>query len=398
MDPGTAAEVAAGRRGRVTVLTDIPFWEGVYGSHARLQALFAALAGAVDLEVLVFRRLDDRAAARLATLGVDYAVVPALSGTPEAEPGEDVPAPPATGLSADPLLAGRARADWLAAASARLAETRPDAVIVEYIDRSWLLDAVPAGTARILDAHDVMSARMGSFARFGQETSIQIPARDEARLMGLYDAVLAISRSDAADIAGRLGQRRVLTVPHAIPARPLYRHREAARTLLFMGAGSTANVAGLKWFLDQVWPVLSDRFTLKVVGTVCGQLGRRPPNVELLGRVEDLDAVLGEIDIAVNPVFIGGGLKIKTLDALAAGLPSVNCAEAVRGIEHLAGDALAVADSRAAFVAEILRLAADGPRRQAMSRAAQAAVAAEFAPDRAFAELLRWLAHVRRPA
>lgn len=392
VDIGAQADAAALRRARVTVITDIPFWESSYGSHARLQSLFAALADEVDLTVYVFKSIGRSVEKEIRALNATYKVI--SYKTYEKRNGASFHR---GALANDPAFRGKAHESWLRAARDYLEEVQPDAVIVEYIDRSWVLEAVPPGTAKILDAHDVMSSRIGVFARFGQETSIKLSARDETRLMQLYDAILAISRFDAADITRRLGVRRVLTVPHAIPARPLYTHREQAQTLLFMGAGSAPNVEGLNWFLDQVWPVISDRFTLKVVGTVCGKIGRRPKNVELLGRVADLDSVLADTDIAVNPVFIGGGLKIKTIDALAAGLPSVNCAEAVRGIDHLAPRALAVADSRASFVAEILRLAKDAPRRQAMSESALAAVETEFAPAQVFRDLTAFLDHVRRP-
>ncbi len=390
-DPGADADARALRRSKVTVLTDIPFWESAYGSHSRLQSILSAIASECDLTVFVFKSVGPAVKQQLARIDARYHVVSYKSyeekATEPLKPGR---------VGRDPALSDRIVDSWVRSTKRFLARHPQDAVIVEYIDRSYLLDAVPPGTARLLDAHDVMSSRIGVFARFGKVPSIRMSAADEARIMAHYDAIIAISRFDAADISHRLGLRRVLTVPHAIPAKPLYECRPVGRRLIFTGANSEPNVDGLRWFLDQVWPVISDRFELSVVGTVCNSAPPGRPNVTLMGRVDDLDGALAAHDIAVNPVFIGGGLKIKTVDALAAGLPSVNCSEAVRGIGHLAGTALAVADSRNAFIAELLRLRDDPARRQAMSDAALAAVGGSFAPEHVFRDLLNFLTRTRR--
>lgn len=390
-DPGADADAAATRSARVTVLTDIPFWESAYGSHARLQSILAAIASECDLTVFVFKTVGRRVKSQLAQIGATYRVVSYKDYEEKAaeplKPGK---------VGQDPALRGRIVDSWVRSTKRFLARHPQDTVIVEYIDRSYLLDAVPPGTARLLDAHDVMSSRIGVFARFGKVPSINMSAADEARIMAHYDAIIAISAFDAADISRRLGLRRVLTVPHAIPAKPLFECRPVGRRLIFTGANSEPNVEGLRWFLDQVWPVIRHRFDLSVVGTVCDSAPKDVPGVTLMGRVEDLDGAMAAHDIAINPVFIGGGLKIKTVDALSVGLPSVNCSEAVRGIEHLAGSALAVANTRAAFIGTLNRLRDTPEERQAMSDAALAAVEAHFAPEHVFRDLLNFLTRTRR--
>ena len=97
--------------------------------------------------------------------------------------------------------------------------------------------------------------------------------------------------------------------------------------------------------------------------------GRRA-GVVAHGPVPDQQAFLDTLDIAVNPVFYGGGLKIKTVEYLARGLPSVLTAEALFGIAGGAGTAYALAEDRAGFVEALARLVLDPTARARMAEAA----------------------------
>ena len=120
----------------------------------------------------------------------------------------------------------------------------------------------------------------------------------------------------------------------------------------------------------------------------------------LHGEVADQHAFLGTLDIAVNPVFFGGGLKIKTVEYLAHGLPSVLTAEALFGIVGGAGEAYLFAADREAFVTALAALVRDPGLRAHMGSAAQAFARRHFGP-RALDPAMRALAGlargVRRP-
>jgi glycosyltransferase involved in cell wall biosynthesis len=115
----------------------------------------------------------------------------------------------------------------------------------------------------------------------------------------------------------------------------------------------------------------------------------------LHGEVPDGDAFLAGLDIAVNPVFFGGGLKIKTVEYLAHGLPSVLTAEALFGISGGAGQAYLLAAGREDFVAGLTSLVRDAGMRRGMSSAAQAFARRRFGP-RALDPAVRALAGLAR--
>jgi glycosyltransferase involved in cell wall biosynthesis len=83
------------------------------------------------------------------------------------------------------------------------------------------------------------------------------------------------------------------------------------------------------------------------------------PRIEVLGAVDDLDAVLGQARLSVAPLRFGAGLKGKVLDSLAAGLPCVMTPIAAEGLE-LTGPLAGLVGADAPALAElILRLHAD---------------------------------------
>ena len=59
------------------------------------------------------------------------------------------------------------------------------------------------------------------------------------------------------------------------------------------------------------------------------------PGIDVLGRVDDLAAVLERIRLTVAPLRFGAGLKDKVLRSLAAGLPCIGTAEAFSGMQAL---------------------------------------------------------------
>ena len=102
-------------------------------------------------------------------------------------------------------------------------------------------------------------------------------------------------------------------------------------------------------------------------------VGRTPPetdreNVYTPGFVDDLCAVLGAVDIALCPLQWGGGTKLKMLDYLAAGLPTVTTPVGAEGIDIVDGESALVRTDSAGFVEAIEQLLASDKQREQMSR------------------------------
>jgi hypothetical protein len=292
-----------------------------------------------------------------------------------------------------------------AALRAHLARHPVQAAIVEYLRLSWMRHVPGMPALTVLDTHDVMSLRDRNCRHFGRTHFIQISTSEELRILDAFSLVLAIQAEEARWL-DRLLPGRVLLAPHAVPRLPRARggHGPVPR-IGFLGGDSPMNRDGLLWLMDQVWPAIAPLGAeLHVAGGICAAMPAGRAGVVLHGEVADQHAFLAGLDIAVNPVFFGGGLKIKTVECIAHGLPSVLTAEALFGIAGGAGEAYLLARDRAGFVASLAALLAEPALRAAMGAAAQAFARRHFGPAaldpalRAIAGLARGVALPPSPA
>lgn len=109
------------------------------------------------------------------------------------------------------------------------------------------------------------------------------------------------------------------------------------------------------------------------------------------GFVPQLDRLWSGMDIAINPVRWGSGLKIKTVEALAAGLPLVSTREGARGLEHLAGEVFLMADDADDFAAACRHLLDDVPARRALATSARRWADENLSRDACFGPFFSWL-------
>ena len=103
------------------------------------------------------------------------------------------------------------------------------------------------------------------------------------------------------------------------------------RSLLFVGSNYLPNIVGIKWFCNKVMPSIDA--TLYIVGRemkeYCGEL--ETDNVVVLGEVDDLREYYFSADAVVMPITYGGGMKVKTAEALMYGKRIFATSEALAG-------------------------------------------------------------------
>ncbi len=92
--------------------------------------------------------------------------------------------------------------------------------------------------------------------------------------------------------------------------------------------------------------------------------------VRVAGRVEDVVAHLDAADVIVCPLRIGGGIKVKTIEALRRGKAIVSTSIGAQGLPEEIRGSVAIADDPWAFAAELTRLLTDPRRRRELERRA----------------------------
>lgn len=165
-----------------------------------------------------------------------------------------------------------------------------------------------------------------------------------------------------------------------------YRFRADGRepnTMLFLGSfRHLPNQDALNWFVRYVLPRIHERnpaARLVVIGSdppPRHSLPESAANVELIGFVDDVREPLGRYAVFVCPILSGSGVRVKLLEAFAAGIPVVSTRLGAEGLASEDGDICALADHPEEFADRILHLL-ENPREAAeLANRARAAMQA----------------------
>ncbi len=155
-------------------------------------------------------------------------------------------------------------------------------------------------------------------------------------------------------------------------------------TMLFLGSfRHTPNEQALTWFTREVLPLIRRRNAnarLVVVGShppPAHRLAELGGGVEVRGFVEDVREPLARYAVFICPILSGSGMRVKLLEAFAAGIPVVSTWIGAEGLAESDGEFCALADSAQAFARHVLHLF-DAPE----EAAAMAARAREMVAER----------------
>jgi len=145
-------------------------------------------------------------------------------------------------------------------------------------------------------------------------------------------------------------------------------------TMLFVGSfRHEPNRVAMDWFVRQVLPLILGRqpeARLVVAGS------EPPPahtyadyseNLEMLGYVEDVREPLSRYSVFVCPILSGSGVRVKLLEAFAAGIPAVSTVVGAEGLATEDGEFCALASDATGFAERVLALLEDPGEASAMA-------------------------------
>jgi glycosyltransferase involved in cell wall biosynthesis len=265
-----------------------------------------------------------------------------------------------------------------------LDERRYDIVLLEGVHMAEylaLLRVVPSRPAVVCDWHNIESEILFRYSRNAPGRARQWYARTaadklqqyERRFVNRCDLHVTVSERDRATVAGAYGAAApVVVIENGVPledyadARP---GRGAKRfRLLFVGAMDYhANIEAACRFAAEVWPQVRAAVP-HLVFTIVGRkpaaavLGLAGNGIEVTGTVADVRPYYAEAAAAVIPLQVGGGTRIKMLEAMAATVPVVSTRLGAEGLDAIPGKHYLQADSPAAMLAALTGICRDPER------------------------------------
>jgi polysaccharide biosynthesis protein PslH len=257
-----------------------------------------------------------------------------------------------------------------------LGSWRPDVVQMEYAVMGQYARLVDrAATARVLVEHDAGQGGGGRSWR-----------RYRSSVMKRADAVVVFTRRDEEVLRPLAGAAPLARIPFAadIPSAALDPTGHDPPSLLFVGNYShEPNVEAARRLAERIFPRLRERYPELVLYLVGEGLPNDlvGPGAVATGWVDDVTPYLDGAAVVVVPLSSGGGMRVKVLEALAAGKAVVASPLAVDGLDVTDGKEVLLAGDDDAFVSEVLMLLADPERRRAQASRARAWALANLSWD-----------------
>lgn len=190
-------------------------------------------------------------------------------------------------------------------------------------------------------------------------------ARYEARTFPRVDGIAAISAVDRAT-----AEALAPDTPTALVEVGLAHRFDAAPVIAGTPLCSIAsydwmpNVDGMRWFLDQVWPLVrraAPAARLDIAGRHSEQFAAEleRPGVTVLGTVPSSVDFLTERGPMIAPLRSGSGIKIKLVEGMLLGRPIVTTSEGAAGLQTGPDEPMRVRDDPAGFAAAAVELLGD---------------------------------------
>lgn len=251
----------------------------------------------------------------------------------------------------------------MAFAQARIRNTSPNMVIVNYTFLCDILALTPKGCLRGVLTHDARHLRYADFLakkqtmEFSPWTEIQ-----EKQALAHADIIIAIQEKEKSEFLRLAPHATVLISPCTFTPQPLPLPAKKD-TCLFIGSDADHNLYGMQWFLNCVWPTLLESCptaTLDICGTVNIRLQTTQPNVTMHGRIDDLSPVIKKCAVGIVPLLAGSGCKLKMIETLSQRRPCVSTSVGIDGMNPKP-DGVLVADSPKEFRNALLSLFSSPP-------------------------------------
>jgi glycosyltransferase involved in cell wall biosynthesis len=249
-----------------------------------------------------------------------------------------------------------------------------------------------AGRNFFLDTHDIQAinyvhtASRNLISRRGEDFNLLL--KKEMDVVRRAKRISFVSKTEMELAETQLPREKldfIIPLPEIVPSLP--KPLIAPARLLAIASRNPLNEQSITWFLNQVWPRILDGCADSAPGSdpaasvqleICGDINTlikdpRLPGVRFRGIVGDLSPHYQQCDVVLLPVIMGGGVAVKTLEALLHERAVVATRHALRGLPEEVVETVGYANEPEAFADAVLRLLRSaGARDEAIQRSRRA--------------------------
>jgi glycosyltransferase involved in cell wall biosynthesis len=268
-----------------------------------------------------------------------------------------------------------------------VALNKPDLIHIDTIALAPLLH-ICSNTAAVMTHQNIESRLMYRRARFERSFLSRWFVTRQARLLAAYekhqslkvDLNVMVSTQDARALEEMVPGARTLVVENGVDTQ-YFRPRpgeEGPAVIYTGGMNMFANRDAVIWFLREIWPLLKKRkpgLRFFAVGQSPSkeirELAAADDSIELPGFVDDIRPWVARAAVYIVPLRVGGGTRLKIVDAMAQGKAIVSTSLGCEGIRVTDGNNILIADEPDAFACKVAMLLDDSALRQMLGQAAR---------------------------
>lgn len=194
-----------------------------------------------------------------------------------------------------------------------------DICIVNYYHMTKLLEhiSIPKKAVFTHDNYTYKDIRLK--CRSG-ECDATADANEMAKAMQRSPHIFAVQDEEAIFFQQLSPLSKIYTIysKYEYKSQPIVNNKK----ILFLSGNNGYNINGIKWFVSKVFPLIKEQYPdaqLLIGGAICNVIKdlKDIDGIKLLGFIDNLSDFYSLGDIAINPVYQGTGLKIKTFEAIS---------------------------------------------------------------------------------
>lgn len=210
----------------------------------------------------------------------------------------------------------------------------------------------------------------------------------ESKRSSWFDLNIAVSEADSAELQAIAPSARIVSIPNGVDTDYFTTTDTPTDGIALLGGTDWfPNLDGLRHFVEEIQPqILGSRPTVRIVSVGRAKDSeirryRQQHGVELTGYVDDIRPWIQSARCVVVPLRVGGGSRLKILDAWAMGKPVVTTSIGCEGLEARDGENLLVRDDPVAFADAVLRVLNEPDLERRLSAAGRATVTDSYSWD-----------------